>query len=187
MGAIIPIEVPSDEELGPAMRALPTDKMRRFVLALMIQGDDNHSRAAAAAGYEGNPDIWKVAGYRLMRDERILKALHEETTRRLHAGRTLGVSALLKIAGNEQHKNHYQAVIALLDRVGFHASSEHKVTVDDHRKTDAEIRERIQLVASELGIDPQVLLGRQAVPALPAPIDAEFEVVGSTEGLEDVL
>jgi hypothetical protein len=182
-----PIELPPPEDQTEEMRALASDMQRRFVMALVIQGDDNHGRAAAAAGY-AKPGQYNQEGYRLFHRKDIQAALHAEAAQRLNGAKMLGVSMLVAIVKNMEHKNHFQAVQALLNRVGFHETTEHKVSVDDHRKTDKEIVARIELLCQQMGLDSQQLLGNVAklLPApIEAPIDAGFTVVD--DDLSDIL
>src|ERR1700721_974242 len=183
------VDLPPVEELGPAMRALPTDTMRRFVVAWCNRGDDNKTQAVAEAGYIGTPKTWCINGIHLLRDQRILEAIHEECVKRLHAGKALAVNALLAMVSDPLHRDHAKATFTLLNRTGLNEQTTHSGTVKHEQMNDQEIRARIRAVCTDLGIDPKQVLGAQekSLPALPAPVDAEFEEVGCTEGIEDLL
>lgn len=193
MTDIVPI--PSDSSLGPAMRALPSDNMRRFVIALSELGTLNYTRAAAMAGYstESNGSL-RVQASRLAHDPRVIAAIHEESDRRLHAGQLVAVSNLLKLVENPMHKDHFKAVEATLNRTGHHAKSEHKVITVDQSRTDEAMIDRITALAEKLGLDATKLLGSRAAPVTAAaPVEDEEEIVEaefeelSSEGLEDML
>jgi len=166
------------------MRALGTDRQRRFVIALLELGDMNHTRAAAMAGYAGTTgNAMRVIAHRLFHDDRVQAAIHEEATRRLASGKIMAVSKLLDIANSApEPKDKLKAIGMILNRVGMHEKTEHHVTTMDLSKTDDAMIERIKSLAAKLGLDQRALLGEAGV------VDAEFtEVESSTEGIEDIL
>lgn len=197
------INLPGEGSLGPAMKALPTDNMRRFVVALAEIGSIDYAKAAALAGYNQTRGALQVTGHRLAHDERILRALDEESVRRMHAGKIVAVSNLMLLASNPQHKDHLKAIEMILNRTGLHNMSEHKVTVNNTSETDDAMIARIKQLAGGLGLDATKLLGQYGVQdttalALPTPremVDVEFTEVGdgvvpvegTSEGLEDML
>ena len=177
-----------EETYGPAMLAC-TELERNFVLALLDQGDDNHMRAAIAAGSKAStPSSQRVTGWRLAHNPRVIEAMKEEGRRRMDSTTIMAISQLAKIAGNQMHKGQLRAIEMILDRTGFNAMTEHKVTVE--HKTEPEQIERLKRFAGILGLDSQKLLGAAGI------VDAEFtditpariaENTGSTEGIEDLL
>lgn len=183
------ITIPDDADLGPAMKAL-SPMQRAFVYATVECGG-NATNAAEAAGYCANtaPEDRRTnltsIGSQLMRNPRVAAALVEEAQKRLLTGSFLAVEKLLQLVteGNSQ-SIQLRAAQALMDRTGMGPKSEHKVIVE-HTRTDKEIVARITEISQRLGIDPQKLLGTRA-PA-QEPIDAEFEELGDTTGLEDIL
>lgn len=165
---------------GPAMARLRV-RQRAFVMHLLDLGGRKNTEAARRAGYSGNENTVTVTAYRLTHDPLVLAAIKEEGEKRMHSGAILATSVLLEVAGDVLHKDRVKAALAILDRIGLHAQSEHKVTVTNTGDEKAMV-ERITQLALQLGIEPQRLLGG------PAPIDAEFvEVMTGTEGLEDLL
>lgn len=186
------VELPDVGSLGPAMLALPTDNMRAFVCALMEAGDNNHKRAAIAAGYQGNDNTLQVTAHRLAHDDRVLAAMHEESVRRLNTGKVMAVSTLLTLVRDAQKdSDKLKAIEMVLNRVGMHGQSEHKVTVNDVSRTDAAMIDRIKQLAAKMGLDADKLLGEQPSKATSTAltvIEAEFtEVEGSSDGLEDLI
>lgn len=177
------IELQVEGAYGPAMRALPTDNQRRFVIALLELGNMNHTRAAQMAGYTGGDNGLRVTAHRLFHDDAVQAAIHEEATRRLSSAKIMAVSKLLEIADTApEPKDRLKAVGMILNRVGMHEKTEHHVTTQDVSKTDEAMVERIKALASRLGLDQRALLGEAGV------VDAEFtEVESSTEGIEDIL
>jgi hypothetical protein len=153
-------------ELGPAMRALNV-RQRLFVEALLMQGNADQHRAAAAAGYTGTDEVLRSTGSRLARDDKVRAAIHEESIRRMESAAILATSVLVEIAGDSMHKDRLKASLAILDRVGLHATTEHKVTVK--KEDDADKIRAICLLADKLGLDKKILLGQAGVV-----IDAEF-------------
>lgn len=186
---------PDRGRLGPAMKALPTDRMRAFVMAILDLGMVDHTRAAMMAGYASeNREALRVQAHRLAHDERVQAAIQEEAKRRMTAGAAIAASKLVDFLNDPDKKVALRAIEMLMNRVGLHATTEHKVAVE-HTLNEAETIARIQNLAGLLGVDAQQLLGAAGV-ALPAPakpqgevVDAEFTVVEptSTDGLEDIL
>ena len=151
------------QEFGPKMAAL-TDKQRRYVLAMLSDPLGNPSVWARAAGYSDHLQAAKVRGHYLSHDDRIMEAAQEEARRHLDTiGPVLGIGVMMQIARTKGHKRQLDAAMALTDRVGFHAKSEHKVVHED--RTGAALEERLRRAAALLGIDPAQLLGVNAAPA----------------------
>lgn len=180
------LEVP-DSELGPAMQALEP-RRRAFVLEMLNNPAISHAQAARRAGYTGTDNYLGVQAHRLAHSERVLAAYHEEASKRLRSGVLVGASVLVEIARDSTHKDQLKAAMTLLNRVGLHEKTEHKHVVE-RATDDVEVKRQVVALAKELGLDPRVFLGNNAsLPALPTPVDADFEVIEqSTEGIEDVL
>lgn len=176
-------------KLGPAMRALPTDRMRAFVTFLVTTGQNNHAAAARAAGYQGNEDTIKVTGHRLAHDERVINALHEEGKRRMQSAAVLAAGVLVNLANDPTDKKvQLRAAEALLNRVGLHATTEHIVS---RGEDSGGMIENIKRLAAELGLDAVKLLGAYGVSekkkAEAIDTEATEVVEHDTTGLEDVL
>lgn len=173
--------MPSEDQFGPAMRRL-TPLQRRFVVGLSVWGG-NASEAARWAGYSTESDgALRVTAHRTLNLDYVKEAIKEESWRRLDEASLLAVSTVVRIAMNStEDKVALKAAELLMDRTGFHAKSEHVVTIEDRRTTN-ELLDFIRLTAAKHGLDGNKLLG------LPAPVDAEFtEVTNGSEGLEDLL
>lgn len=186
------IKLPAEAALGPAMRNLPTDRQRLFVVAMLETGGRNISDAARLAGYadNGNGTI-RVLASRLSHDEKILAAMSEESTRRLQSGQILAVSTVLSIMDNGAAKDsdRLKAAEMLMNRTGMHATSEHKVTTQDISRTDDEVMERIKFLAKNLGLDPKALAREHGIviDVTPTPlIEAPQEPDSCYDGLEDL-
>jgi len=165
----------ADSELGPAMAAL-NDRQRAFVLTL-IQTGCTRAEAARVAGYEGDSDTLKSAGYRLAHTPKVQAALQEEAVKLMRDHAPVMIEVLHSIAINPQAdaKDRIRAAGELLSRSGLGTMSEHKITVE-------------KTFAKSLDIDPDKLLGR-GTPKLAGPVvDAEFaEVTPIPEDLKDIL
>lgn len=182
---------------GPAMSAL-TPLQQSFIEALLQQnGQMNYTKAYLVANPDVSRDVAQAASSRLMSQDHILLALHEEADKRLRAGALLGVSVMMEIAADPTHKDRLRAAGMIADRVGFHAKTEHKVTVEKPTD-DIEIVQRIVDLGKSLGLSDEAIKGmignNVAVPIglLAAPgdsnvVDAEYEEVGTSDGLEGVL
>lgn len=168
MGLPIAPETEYDRPFGKAMRAL-TDKQRLFVIGLLECGG-NQTQAYARAGYKGDDASLRSASCRLAHDPKIRAAVFEEAQARMDASGILATSVLVEIAQDSMHRDRLKAALAILDRIGLHARTEHKITVT--KEDDAEKIMQIRLLAEKLGMDGKKLLG-----AAGHTIDAEFSEV----------
>lgn len=179
------VELPPIHELGEKMRALPNDRMRRFVIALLELGGIDNTRAARLAGYLGNERGLRVQAHALAHDSRILEAIDEEARRRLHSGTIMAVSVLLQIAAGKisaKVSERLKAVDMMLNRVGISEKTEHTVKVENVGTTDEAMLRRIVHLAGQSGMDPIKLLGFN--PGLPI---VEAEVVEANKLVAPVL
>ena len=154
--ANLPAVTPGDDaELGPRMQAL-TQLQRKLVNAYLEHPTWSATAMAIEAGYSQSSA--SVRGSVNLRDERVIAAINEEGSRRLRAGGPLAVMGLISMVLNPQHKDHFRACVVVADRSGYHALSEHKVTVDDKRpQTKAELMAAVKGFAAEMKLSPQVL------------------------------
>jgi hypothetical protein len=139
-------------QLGPAMRALPNDRWRDFVRALVTQaGHGALTNAARAAGFGKNSKGATLAkfAHNLSRDDRTIAAIAEESRKIVRVGHPEAANALLDLIRNPAHKDHGRAVTALLDRVDPIVSRHdievtHKIVDPDHEALE-ELRALRQL------------------------------------------
>jgi hypothetical protein len=174
-------------EYGPCMRAL-TGRQRKFVTTYMEYPTWSVDQLAKAAGYSASSfEVLRVTGQRLMHEEKVLAAMHEEAGKRIKTGGLIGVSAVIKIALNEQHKDHLKAALALMDRTGFHALSEHKVQVtDDRPKSKQELIAATREVLKELGMSPDEA-AKFLTKSTGEVVDVEFTEVAEPVQLDPEL
>lgn len=173
------LEMPPEEQMGPALRRL-NERQRRFVCALSVFGGDQ-SRAYAWAGYDNKSDAARrVNASRLANSDDVKEAIKEEAWRRLDYSSILAVSTMVELASpsNPDKAIRLKAADMLSKRTGFHEKSEMLVVHED-RRTTKELIQFIQQTAARLGVTP--MLGHMPV------IDAEFEVVADPTGIEDLL
>lgn len=158
-------------EYGPRMAAL-APLQRNFVIQYLSHPTWTQKDIGLAAGYSQSSA--SIMGNRNAHDERVIAAIQEEGSRRLRSGGALAVSGLMLMVMNPSHKDHFRACVAVADRTGFHAMSEHKVTIDDKRpETHAELMAAVREAALALGVDASTfkkLTGEDA----PATIEGEF-------------
>ena len=177
--------MPDEAQLGPAMRALPSDRMRAFVVAMTSQAMRKKSYAAAAheAGYTGSDQTLQVTGHRLAHDERIQAALREEGERRLGSLVPIATAALAEILIGGKTQSRLRAIQMVLNRTGLNEKTEHKVTVTRELTEQEQINEAIS-IAERLGIDAKLLLGQAGVklPNAPVTVDAEYTDVTPADG-----
>lgn len=161
--------LPVDESgLGPAMLAL-NPAQRAFVAAKVLYGLSN-TDAAEKAGYSSrSPHALEVVGSRLAHEDRIQSAILEEGQKLMRSEGPKSVHTLVAIRDDKTAapKDRLKAATELLDRSGFHAVTEHNVSVE-HRLSDDEKDARMLALCAELGIDPT-----QAAKVLIAPADAK--------------
>lgn len=159
-------------DLTPAMLGL-TEMQQRFVVALVEVGG-NQTRAALLAGYKNGSGLTGTASV-LASDPRVQAALHEVSLGRLHGGKVLAVSKLVELCDSNDEKVAMKAALAIMDRTGLHATSEHHVKTEDKSKTDEAMIERILQLSRKLKLDPQLLLGQAGIHG--EIVDGEFVVV----------
>lgn len=110
----------AEGEYGPITADLPTEKMRRFVVAMfdVSPGPGASVRAAGLAGY-GTPTTTRkalsVIAARLVTDERIQLAIAEEGRRRFRTLGPIAHHALKNLLLDAAHKDHGKAVLACLN------------------------------------------------------------------------
>jgi hypothetical protein len=160
MGTELALTIPGPEELGPKMLALRDDRQRRFVWAMLYS--PNQTQAAKMAGYSDTGDGAKVRACNLMQSAAILDALHEVGWRRLHGAALKSIHALEAIVDDPAHPKHLHAVLATLDRTGFAAQTEHKVTVE-HRVGDDQMKALAARCADLWGVSREKLLGNDVI------------------------
>jgi phage terminase small subunit len=169
-----------DGELGPAMQEL-NERQRLFVWACLT-GMDN-TQAAAAAGYApGNRDAQKVEGYRQSHNAAVQAALVEEGRKYLRKEAVRSFHTLVFIRDNpgSEDKDRLKAALAIMDRGGFNAITEHKVEVT-RKMNDAESMAEMLRVCRELGYTREqaaLLLPRDLLEKYEGPvIDVKSEPV----------
>src|SRR5271170_5482707 len=109
---IVPV---AEEGLSPELAALPSEKMRAFVDALLQQDGNGKLLAASAAirtaGYQcgGSHEASSLAS-KMLRDSRITAAIRAETQRRLRSLGPEAIAGLKDIVGDKFHKDRLKAV-----------------------------------------------------------------------------
>lgn len=163
-------ELTTRHSLGKAMQALD-ERRRKFVIYLLETGSDNNSAAARAAGFTGTDGSIRTTGWKIAHDPKVQAAIHEEGQRRMNATILSATSYLADVVGGRETRatvgERLRAVQMLLNRVGMHEMSEHKISVE-HTVNDETMIRRITMLASKLGLDPQKLLGQVAQVEIPA-------------------
>lgn len=162
----------SDEyELGPKMLAL-SEKQRRFVLELVADPLMSRAEAARLAGYSDASEAAKVQAHRLMHDQRIIDALHEQAGKRLWAISMKATHRVEQMLDSEDDKVVLKAAVAILDRTGFGAQQNININQTVRDESSKGILKRIEMLADRLGVPKAGLLGG------PAPtIEGEFSEV----------
>jgi hypothetical protein len=120
-------------EWGPAMKALPSDRHRAFVL---LAGFGSATSSAHS---------WSTIAARLAHDERILAALFEEDQKRIRASAPRAIRALAHLIEDPEHKDHARGIGMVLDRV-HPAETRHTVDVVHHVDHDAEAIAQLRML-----------------------------------------
>jgi hypothetical protein len=149
-------------QLGPAMRALPSNRWRAFVEFYLLEEPGHGAQAAAArkAGFgrsDSKPSTMARIASRLMRDERVVAALAEESKKIVRGGAPEASKALLALVRDPSHKDHARAIsmgLARTDPEVAHANLNvvHKI-VDPDQEAIEELR-----ALRELGTSREKLL-----------------------------
>lgn len=163
------VATPQDRSYdGKAMAAL-TDRQRQFVQSMVQQGVNPKAAAKAAAecGYAG------AYGYELMRNDNILAALREESTKRLVGAALVGVNVLLDIAQSPTHKDQFRAAKELAGINGF--TAEQRIVVEHITEDTKQQMRQIKDMAQQLGMDPKQLIAAAGI------VDAEFTEVTAND------
>lgn len=182
----------SEANFGPEMRKL-TERQQRFVINLVMQAERDYSAAYRDAGYKSdNPNSVKSAAWILAHDERIGRAIEEESRRRFKGLVPWALSLIEDVGANLQSTGaeRLKAAAMVLDRAGLHAVTERINTSGDAPLLDPDRLKRIENLARGLGLPVDKLLGQRLASQIqPAPVtvsDAEYTEV-SAEGIEDLL
>ncbi len=167
--------------MGPAMLRL-NHRQRLFVCALAVFGGDQQE-AYRYAGYKtSTANATAACASRLANAEDVVKAIQEESLRRINSATLLAVSTLVEQASprNPDGRLRHAAAVAILDRTNFNPKTEHHIVIKDDRTT-AELIESIKQLAAANGLDSRRLLAPVNI------IDTTAEPVPDTEGIEDLF
>jgi hypothetical protein len=159
-------------QLGPAMRALPNDRWRSFVEFYVLGTFRNihkdsygaQARAARAAGYGGprtTPGALAQIAWNLMRDDRMIAAIAEESRKLLRAGAPEAVKAVQNGIRNPNHKDHAKFVAMALDRCD-----------------PIESRQIVEVTHRNIDPDQEALEELRAARQLDAPREKLLELYG---------
>ena len=175
------IDIPPEDQMGPAMLRL-NDRQRRFVCALSIFGGDQ-AEAYRFAGYNVTTDnAARACASRLANAEDVVRAIQEESLRRINSATLLAVSTLVEQASarNPDQRLRNKAACDILDRTNFNAKTEHTIIIKDDRTTQ-ELIESITQMAHANGLDYRKLLA----PVIDTTAEEIF--VPDTDGIEDLF
>jgi hypothetical protein len=150
-------------ELGPCMRALPSNRWRAFVECLLLEppGHGAQTNAARRAGFghaRTSPlNMAKIAS-RSMRDDRIVAAIGEECRKLLRGGAPDAVKALQNLVRNPEHRDHVRGIALVLGRTDPEIQ-QHKIEVE-HYVTNEERDIQHYRALKKLGAPAEAFLAR---------------------------
>lgn len=155
-------KLPSDSEMGPAMKALPTKRMQLFVISLTEQnGVINATKAAMDAGYDGEQSGGlKVYAWRLMHDARVIEAVREVAKKRMRFATLQAEGLLVEMMADTSldPRVRLSAANSVLDRGGLTQIFESKVT-HEHTLGREEKLLRYAELLKKSGKDPREAFG----------------------------
>jgi hypothetical protein len=167
-------------DLGDAMKALPSDRWRAFVRHYILDGTIGApGRAYAAAGFESKPEHRPQNAWRLLQDPRIIAAISEQTKRVLRVGHPLAVQVLYQIMANGEDKDKLKAAALLLERADPAQSSHRLDVVHQHVSPEDELYEEFRAMI-QLGVAQEKLrqiFGGNRIPALQQRYAEEAKVI----------
>ena len=158
---------------GKAMAALDT-RRRQFVLNMLMQGCNPKAQRACAKEAGFDPTYAST----LIRDDRVIAAMREESTKRIAGAGLVGINKLIEIACADGHKDQFQAAKTLAGINGF--TAEQKIVVEHIGREDKDKIQEIRLLAEKMGLDPRALIEGAGVI-----LDAEFEDVTPKAAVDD--
>lgn len=166
-------EIGAEGEYGPKMKALPNDKWREFVTIYCQQGRKSAGRAYALAfGHdpydEAKKNSCSVSGHRMAHDERVLSAMFEWAEKAMRSLAPAATNVLAAVLDDPvaAASDKINAAKTVADRVGLHARTEHKVTVE-HLGDDPARLAGIAELAARLGLDLGSLVGKRLASRAP--------------------
>lgn len=176
--------VPDDFKLSKGMKAL-SPKARGFVLALVELGGRDQKIAAERAGYTGTGASLAVTGHRLAADPRVQAVIVEEAQALARASSLAAVAVTVSImndegAGKQVRLNAAGRIMALAALEPEKTSNVNHII--EVKPTTKEQIDQVVRMATDVGMDPRKLLGKAGII-----LDADFSVVASNDGLEDLL
>ena len=157
-------EVPEEVMLGPRMRALASDRQRKFAW-LMASATRTAAECARQAGYGDNGSLWdnsksmvRVTAHHLAHDPRVMDAIEECTRATLRGLAPIAVKHARQILEDPAHPYHGRMIETVLDRTGHFAKTEHMVRVE-HSVDMRELEALARRLAAESGVGVERLLG----------------------------
>jgi hypothetical protein len=169
------IKVEAWGEMGPAMRALPNDKWRKFCLYLCngpvnSAGNTKYVDALRASGLaqDSDADNQKRHAWQLAHDNRLIAAVLEESRRYLRGLSPVAVNAMEAIIANPGHRDHGRILTWLGDRLDPVVSKQTIEVTHRHVDPDQEALEEIRALR-QLGASREKLIelfGENALPRL---------------------
>jgi hypothetical protein len=178
-----------ERQWGPAMTALPVH-LRAFVVAKVGMGHTG-KESARAAGSRANDKGLEVIASKWSHQPDVQLAMAEELRKRFISAAPQMLSVLETVATSKGAKaaDRVRASVAILDRAGFGAISEQKVSVE-HSGTvrhEAGVPTMKELLA-RAGLDPKALGVRDddAIDAEFTALDAVVDLAGQAEPVAGV-
>jgi hypothetical protein len=166
--------------LGPAMKALPNNRWRAYVECYLLETYKNSNKnnfgaqaaAARQAGF-GTPKTTARSmahiAWRLMRDERMISAVAEESRKYVRSIAPEAVKAVQNGVRNPDHKDHARFVAMALDRAD-----------------PIESRQQIEVTHKIVDPDTEALEELRALRVLNTSHDKMLEIFGCN-GLDRLL
>lgn len=147
-----------EADYGPAWRSL-SPMQKRFVLAMASDPLGNRTQWAKAAGYSDIAGGARVRAFEVAHNPRVMAAVQEVARGTAGTiGPMLGLAVAMTIARDSGHPKQLQAAVALMDRGGLPAQTQHTVQVHHTDNTGDALVDRIGKAAAALGLKVEDLL-----------------------------
>lgn len=154
------MDLPPTDQMGPKMRALWDDRVRKFAW-IMAGGERDATSAARKAGYAdkgGRSSGVRVQAHSLMHNQRVIDAIQEASRIELYGLAPVAVRAAKAILADPEHPGHARMIETVLDRTGHFAETKHTMTVE-HKADTKELEDLARRLGLESGVDPRKLIG----------------------------
>ena len=160
---------------GPAMAALPSDRWRRFVVAIYDEEAPRKGKglwpwAMERAGFKSKDStVAGIGAQRLLHDPRLKKACAEYSRTVPRSLSPVTIKAVRELLENPKSKHHAKAIDAVLNRSDPLPHPSTTINIDNTVRVEMsgdQMYARIRELALKHGLDADALLAGRQTPEL---------------------